>query len=479
MKTMTILILISAVACARAHDTFAPDARADVPPFVGNSEASGNGRTLGPMPSLAPLVKELKPAVINIATATMPRRQRMGPYGEDPMQDFMRRFFGEVPEQQQARHALGSGFLIGDGLALTNNHVVEGADKIQVKTDDGQEFEAEIVGRDPKTDIAVIRLKGAAAKKLPAVKLGDSDATEVGDYVIAIGEPFGLQATVTSGIVSAKERRLPGGSPYEDFIQTDAAVNPGNSGGPLFNLRGEVIGMNTAIFNNAGLQQNVGIAFAVPVNLIKDELDQLTHKGKVVRGWLGVGIQEVTPDIAQALGLAQGTHGALVTQVFPNGPAAKAGLKDGDLILRFNGKSVKDQSELLRVVGSVGPGKTVPVKVLREGKEKSLDVTIAERTEAAEEAGLSGHAPEGNDPLGIAAQQVRHGVVIADVQPDGPAAHQGLESGDQILEINRQGIGTIADYNRAVRALGPGTTALVRVKRGAGAIYVAIPIPQK
>ena len=506
-KLMLALVLAAGLGCARAHDTFAPDAWADSPvvappttsPGGGDSAppAAASGRVLAPIPSLAPLVKELRPSVLNIATTMNPhpRARRRGqpqtPDQEDQMQEFLHRFFGDgmgngggMEGQQQARHALGSGFYIGGGFALTNNHVVDGADDIKVKTDDGVEIDAEVVGRDPKTDVAVIRLKGDAAKSIPAVKLGDSDALEVGDYVIAIGEPFGLQATVTSGIVSAKERVI-GAGPYDDFIQTDASINPGNSGGPLFNLRGEVVGMNTAII------QNSGIGFAVPVNLVKELLPQLEKNGKVVRGWLGVGIQELTPDLSKAAGLGAGTKGALVTQVFPGSPAEKAGLKSGDVVTSFNGKSIRNQNELSRIVAGVAPGKSIDVKYLRDGKELAASAKIAERNDEEVAGNQPGAPARGVDALGLTVSQVtpelrrqfglgdEQGVVITDEQPDGPAAANGLEPGDLLLEVNRQPINSVGDYRRVAGALGPGTTALVRVRRGGGAIYVAVKIPPR
>src|SRR5574341_213043 len=291
------------------------------------------------------------------------------PFGQDPFEDFWNNFFGTLPREQK-RRSLGSGFIVSDaGYILTNNPVVEQAEEITGTLLDKGEHNAKVVGTAPKPDIALI--KSNAGKKLPYVRLGDSEALEIGEWVVAIGNPFGLGHTVTAGIVSAKGRII-GSGPYDDFIQTDASINPGNSGGPLFNLKGEVMGINTAI-----VQGGQGIGFATPIHLAKSILGQLKEKGRVVRGWLGVYIQRLTPDMAESLGVA-GKKGALVADVTKEGPAAKAGIRSGDVIVKFDGKAVSDEHELPQAVASTKVGKKVDVVVLREGKEFTIPVTIGE-----------------------------------------------------------------------------------------------------
>jgi len=327
------------------------------------------------------LAKELGPVVVNISTTQVQKTAQDAPvpFGEDdPSGDFWQRFFGApIPRGSQRQQGLGSGFIIDrNGTILTNYHVVDGAKKIVVTLSDGKSFDAKILGKDQKTDIAVIQINGQ--QDLPAATLGDSDRLEVGEWVMAIGNPFGLDHTVTTGIVSAKGRHI-GAGPYDDFIQTDASINPGNSGGPLINMRGEVIGINSAIFSESG--GNIGISFAIPTNLVKELLPQLRDKGKVVRGYLGTAIQKLTPEIADALGLSQ-TQGALVTETTDGGPADRAGVKPGDVIVAFDDKGIKDTSDLPLQVARTTPGKTVPVKILRESKEVTLSLTVGEMKES-------------------------------------------------------------------------------------------------
>jgi serine protease Do len=331
------------------------------------------------------LAKELGPVVVNIATTQMQKtaQDAPAPFGEDdPSGDFWQRFFGApIPGGPRRQQGLGSGFIIDqNGTILTNYHVVDGAEKIVVTLSDGKSFDAKILGKDQKTDVAVVQINGQ--QDLPVATLGDSDRLEVGEWVMAIGNPFGLDHTVTTGIVSAKGRHI-GGGPYDDFIQTDASINPGNSGGPLINMRGEVIGINSAIFSESG--GNIGIGFAIPTNLVKEVLPQLRDKGKVVRGYLGTAIQKLTPEIADALGLSQ-TQGALVTETTDGGPANHAGMKPGDVIVEFDGKEIKDTTDLPLQVARTAPGKTVRVKILRDSKEVTLDMTVGEmkESEAAE-----------------------------------------------------------------------------------------------
>jgi serine protease Do len=485
-----LLLLVALCCCTRgpadaapAQPFVAPPAAAAPPVLVAAAPPATTERVTGPLPSLAPLVKELKPAVISVFTSQVPKGRRFHRGWEmDPFEEFMRRF---APEgQPEPRQGLGSGFYIGDGLVLTNNHVVEQADQIQVRADGGREWKAKVIGRDPKTDVGLLKIDGDGAKDLPAVRLGDSDDLQVGDYVVAIGQPFGLEHTVTAGIVSAKGRRI-GQGPYDAFIQTDAAINPGNSGGPLFNLKGEVVGINTAIFSRAG--GNIGIGFAVPINLVKELLPQLREKGKVVRGWLGVAIQDLEPDIAKAMGLDRNvTKGALIAQVFSGSPAEKAGLAEGDVVYQWNGKVVESFAELSRLVAATEPGKTVEVKYVREGKEKSTRITVTERTDEGEEAAVSGGGASGEDMLGLEVRALDRelarrysigaddGVVVVGVDPSGPAAAAGVREGDLVVEINKQPVPNVRAYGKAIDKIRKGQTALLRVKRGESAIYMAL-----
>jgi serine protease Do len=328
------------------------------------------------LPSFSELVKHAAPSIVNISTTTVIKgpdlRDRFfgpsNPFGDFFGDDFFGKFFGDTPRREFKQRSLGSGFVIDkEGFILTNNHVIEKAQSIKVKLSDEKEYDAEVVGKDAKTDIALIKIN--AKHDLPIANLGDSDKLEVGDWVMAVGNPFGLEHTVTAGIVSAKGRVI-GAGPYDDFIQTDASINPGNSGGPLFNLKGEVVGINTAIISGGQ-----GIGFAIPINIAKDMLSQLKSKGKVVRGWLGVIIQRVTPDIAKSFGLKE-SEGALVSDIMEQSPAEKAGIKTGDVIISYNGKKIKDMDTLPRLVGSTEIGKKVKVGIIRDGKQIETEVVI-------------------------------------------------------------------------------------------------------
>jgi len=382
-------------------------------------------RTLASIPSFAPLVKRVRPMTVNINSRFKPRLLRGAaskphyPPGfqstpqdedaEDPMERF-RRFFGGSPAPEEREvEGLGSGLYIGDGLVLTNNHVVaveepgskgfRPMDDIKVITDQtspdgGREYPAKVVGTDPKTEIALIRIEGEHVKALKAAVLGDSDELEVGDHVIAIGEPFGLEATVTAGIISAKERTVNPDTPYADFLQTDASINPGNSGGPLFNLKGEAVGINTAIIGGAN---NIG--FAVPISLVKQILPQLKEKGRVDRGYLGVLLAPITQDMAEELKL-ESKRGALVTAVEKDGPAAQAGLEPGDVIVRVDDKPINDGAQLTRAVGQHQPGSTLKLEVVREGKKLDMQVKLAQRPDEEEVSRRMqrGRLPSGRRP---------------------------------------------------------------------------------
>jgi len=336
-------------------------------------------------PDFVTLAKKLQPIVVNVSTTQMAAgpapRGRPNPE-EDPMEEFLEKFFGQRPPSggsQQQQRSLGSGFIIGsDGSIVTNAHVIDNAKKIIVKLSDKREFEAKVLGKDPKTDVAVIKID--SNESLPTADLGDSEQLEVGEWVMAVGNPFGLDNSVTSGIVSAKGRHI-GAGPYDNFIQTDTPINPGNSGGPLVNLRGQVVGINMAIVSQTG--GNVGIGFATPINLIKELLPELEAKGKVTRGWMGLAIQEVTPDLADAFGL-QKPHGALVAKVLTGGPADLGGIKVGDVITEYDGQQVKEASDFPLMVARTQVNKEVQVKVLREGKNVPFSVTVGEMPEEPE-----------------------------------------------------------------------------------------------
>lgn len=428
------------------------------------------------------LFKDVSPAVVNISTTQVVkfnRPQTRNPFGrQDPFDEFFNNFFGRMPKEQK-RRSLGSGFIISpEGYILTNNHVVEKADEVTVTLLDKEEFKAKVVGTDPKTDIALIKID--AKKKLTYVELGDSDKLDVGEWVLAIGNPFGLGHTVTAGIVSAKGRII-GSGPYDDFIQTDASINPGNSGGPLFNLKGEVVGINTAI-----VQGGQGIGFATPIRLAKSVLGQLKEKGKVTRGWLGVYIQRLTPEAAENLGIS-GRQGALVSDVTSGSPAEKAGIRSGDVIVAFNGKEIRDEHDLPQAVASMTPGKTVDVRLLRDGKEMAIAVTIAEMEgEPAKPAG--GHELSKN--LGLTVQDITpeiaqrfeientKGVVVTGVEDGSPAEDAGFNEGDIIRVILRQNkrnpVTNAAEFAKLVMKFQSDKTILFLVERGDARILLTV-----
>jgi serine protease Do len=429
------------------------------------------------LPDFVSLAKKLSPSVVNVSTTQMRKATQGGPgFGDDQMGEFFERFFGApAPRGPQRRSGLGSGFIIdNNGTILTNYHVVDGAEKISVTLSDGKNYDAKVVGKDQKSDIAVVKID--AGRDLPAVDLGDSDRLEVGEWVMAIGNPFGLDHTVTSGIVSAKGRNI-GAGPYDNFIQTDASINPGNSGGPLINLRGEVVGINSAIFSQSG--GNIGIGFAIPANAVKELLPQLRDKGKVVRGFIGASVQKVTPDIADSLGLKQ-ARGALVADVIKGGPAERAGLKPGDIIIEFDRKEIKDSSDLPMQVARVAPGMSVQVKVLRDGKETALPLTVGEMKEseviAATQEGDFGLTvqpvtPQLAENLGL---ERAEGLVITAVKRGSAAEEAGLRSGDVITEINRQPIKNLADYNRELTRNEKAKSVLLLVRRGQSSLFLAL-----
>jgi serine protease Do len=435
-----------------------------------------------PTPSVAggfaDLAARLSPAVVNISTTKTVTSRGVNPFGNQPQNpfgdDFFRHFFGEQPNREFRQRGLGSGFIISrDGYIFTNNHVIEGADKILVKLAGGKEYPAEIVGRDANTDIALIKIKPDGA--LPTAVLGDSDQLRVGDWVLAIGNPFGLEQTVTAGIVSAKARSI-GAGPYDDFIQTDASINPGNSGGPLFNLKGEVVGINTAI-----VAQGHGIGFAVPINMAKAIYDDLKTKGRVTRGWLGVSVQDVTEEMAAGLKM-KGHEGALVGDVFPGEPADKAGIKTGDVIVEIVGKPVRNTHDLLRIVAALPVGKKVAVKILRDGREQTVEATLAERKDAREIARRGG----GSERFGMTVQEItpdmarhfgmteRAGVVVTRVAEGSPAEEAGIQPQDVILRVNRTDIRSLKDYLQATASGKEGDSFLFLLRRGDSNFFLTL-----
>ncbi|MGE5303258.1 MAG: DegQ family serine endoprotease [Alphaproteobacteria bacterium] len=481
LKGVVLVALVSLVVglgISGSLDWLAPSRAVNLIGESGNSDS----RVGVQLPDFVVLAKKLKPIVVNISSTQVSEAagpQEFGnPFGEDdPFNDFWRRFFGgPVPRGPQRQRSLGSGFIIdADGSILTNNHVVENAQKIVVKLADDQEYEAKVIGRDPKTDIAIIRIN--AKTSLPTAALGDSDRLEVGEWVVAIGNPFGLDSTVTSGIVSAKGRHI-GQGPYDNFIQTDASINPGNSGGPLINLKGEVIGINTAIFSRSGT--NIGIGFAIPINLVKELLPQLRGKGRVTRGYLGVLIQKVTPDIAESLGMDKG-YGALVANVSKDGPAERAGVKVGDVIVEFDGKEIKDSGDLPIIVARTPVDKKVRMKVLRDKKEVVLNVSVGELKEeevaaAVPEKGELGMTvqrltPQIAESLGL---EKADGVVVTAVEPASAADEAGIRRGDVILEVDRKPIRNLDEYRKSIAGIRKGKGVLFLVRRGESTLFLAL-----
>jgi serine protease Do len=425
---------------------------------------------------VADIVERVSPAVVNIDTLRIAvYRSPLAPFFSDP---FFRRFFGDIPEleRQVPQKGIGTGFVFrSDGYILTNEHVIRGANKIKVTFIDGKEYEGKVIGADPLTDIAVVKID---ADNLPTIPLGDSDKARVGEFVIAIGNPYGLSHTVTVGVLSAKGRPISAGDSgreYENFLQTDAAINPGNSGGPLLNLRGEVIGINTAILPYAQ-----GIGFAIPINMAKSILEQLIEKGRVVRAWLGVYIQDLTPELAQKFGLSE-AKGALVADISKGSPAEKAGLRRGDIILKVDGKEIPTVSSLQQEIRSRRPGERVRLEVWRDGKSIVLEATLEELKESAagtpevQQVDLGFEVAEITDDL-VERYSLRttRGVVIVSVRTGGPADEAGLRPGDVILEVNRTEITSLADWEEALARITPGDTVLLLIDRGGRTYFVPL-----
>jgi serine protease Do len=424
------------------------------------------------------LARELKPAVVNVSTKRVEEgRRRLEGSGDEqgPFNQFFRQFFGDQP--RRTVRSLGSGFIVNaDGYVVTNNHVVDGATETKVTLADGRELAAKVLGRDPKTDLALLKID---ATGLPLIALGDSTQLQVGEPVMAIGNPFGLEQTVTTGIVSATGRVI-GEGPYDDFIQTDASINPGNSGGPLINSKGQAVGINTALVSQSG--GSVGIGFAIPINLAKPVLTQLATAGRVERGYLGVAVQRITPDLAKSFKL-EGPQGALVASVAAGSPAMNAGVKRGDVIVEYDGHRIARSDALPRVVGETPVGKDVALVVVRDGKPVTLSVKVARLAETPERVVAESDTTA---PLGLTVQTLTPalarqfglhesvGVLVRGVEGASPAADAGVQPGDVIAEIDRQPVKSVDDLERAIDKRRPGSSTLLLVHRNGGDLYIAL-----
>lgn len=432
--------------------------------------------------SIADIAEKAAPSVVNVASSRTVKPVEM-PFFNDP---FFRHFFGPggpEPEDKRQEHGLGSGVVVSaDGLVLTNNHVIEGADEIKVTTADKREFAVKVVGADKKSDLAVLRLQGDV-KGLTPIELGDSSRLRLGDVVLAIGNPFGVGQTVTMGIVSAKGRANMGIAAYEDFIQTDAAINPGNSGGALVDMEGKLVGINTAILSRTG--GNMGIGFAIPTNMASPIMKALLDHGKVVRGWLGVGIQDINQDLAQAMGL-KGTKGILVSDVVDKGPGSKAGLRSGDVVLKLNGEEVQSTGQFRNAIAGAGSGASVKLEVLRDGKPMAIDAKLGElpddqgkvsKSDTGGQPGLlDGLALEDLNPmirqkLDVPAG-VKAGVVVTEIAPGSAAENSGLHPGDLIIEVNKAPVTDVASFKQAYTKAKD--RALLRVVRGGMTMFLVV-----
>jgi serine protease Do len=438
---------------------------------------------------------KVNPSVVPIFSEQVAKVENPFGFPDDPFRqffgdNFFRRFFGQVPqgEQKETIHSLGSGVIVSaDGYILTNNHVVKGADKLTVVLGDKKKYTAKIIGTDPQTDVAVIKID---AKNLPKAVLGNSDEVRVGEWVIAVGNPFQLMHTVTAGIISAKGRSSVNLADYEDFIQTDASINPGNSGGALADLDGNVIGINTAILSPSGDGGNVGIGFAIPINMAKAVMNELITKGKVTRGYIGIVLQNVDENLAKALKL-KSTEGVLVGDVTPGSPGDKAGIKRGDVIIKFEGTKIENSEQLRNLVAEREPGTSVGIILLRDGKETDVTVVLGERPKELASRGGKSEKPEErtSKKLGLSIQTLTpdiakqfgykndHGVVVTDVVAGSPAEEAGIQRGDLIKEVNRSEIRSVEDFNRATEHLRSGDSIALLLRRGDNTFFVAIEVP--
>ncbi|WP_159994407.1 DegQ family serine endoprotease [Roseomonas sp. 18066] len=510
---LTAPLAVSGAALAQSSAQSSPAA----PPAATPAQPPTPAPNAAPAPvaatpeSFAPLARRLLPSVVNIQTSQTLQARAGRPDAPEmpqappgsPFEELFRDFFdrnrppgggnarpGQPPRRQQSQ---GSGFIIdASGIIVTNNHVIDGADEINVVLQDNTTLRAELVGVDPRTDLAVLRVK--SEKPLPVVPFGDSDHAEVGDWVLAIGNPLGFGGSVTSGIVSARGRNINAG-PYDDFIQTDAAINRGNSGGPLFNVRGEVIGINTAIVSPSG--GSIGIGFAIPSNLAKNVVAQLRDGGRVRRGWVGVNIQQVTDEIAESLGLQGGTRGALVARAQEDGPAAKAGIQNGDVVLRFNNQDVREMRNLPRIVAETPVGTKAPVTVWRGGREHQLEITVAELPNEPQQASAPAATPSRPGAvvelsglgLKVAALSAEvkerfslrddaRGVVVTEVTPGSNAAERGITAGDMIVEVQQNRVTNPQEVQEQLTRLRRQNrpSALMLIENGQGQRFVPLRI---
>ena len=468
---VAVAFLFAGMLITSSFGTFAHTQAAAAP---APNTSVGNGP-----PSFADLAEALGPSVVNIKVTKVQKVQvpDMNDFQDTPFGDMFKRFFGDMPRNPQRKvQGAGSGVVINsDGTILTNNHVVEGAAEIVVTTSDKHEYKARVLGLDPKTDLAVIKIDEKGPFK--AAVLGDSGATRVGEWVIAIGNPFGLSNTVTAGIVSAKGRII-GAGPYDDFIQTDAPINPGNSGGALINMKGEVIGINTAIIPNGQ-----GIGFAIPIHTAKALLPELTSKGTVTRGYIGVSIQDITDDLAQSLSLKV-KKGTVVSDVVEGGPADKAGIKRGDVITAFDNHEIKDSHELASTVAATPVDREAPVRIVRDGKEMTLHVKVAKLE--SKEAAATRPEETSRGKWGLQLQELTpdlarqlgaktdKGVVVAGVQPGSPAENASVQRGDVILEVDRQPVKGIEDMKEKLEKAHNKDSLLLLIQRGGGNMYVVL-----
>jgi len=459
------------------------------------------------LPDFTEIVPKVSPAVVNISTTqtikaprhVFPRNMPRGPDGSPPLDDFFRRFFGDPNDgggggggddgddpEQFSNRSLGSGFIISsDGYVLTNEHVIKDADQIVVRLNNRREYDAKVIGSDSRSDVALLKIN---AKDLPTVTIGHSKDLKVGEWVLAIGSPFDFDHSVTAGIVSALGRSLPNEN-YVPFIQTDVAINPGNSGGPLFNMDGEVVGINSQIYSRTG--GFMGLSFTIPIDLAMDVISQIKTKGSVTRGWLGILIQDVTGDLAESFGMDR-PGGALVAQVLHNSPAEKAGIKVGDVVLDFNGAVISDSASLPPIVGRIPVGKQVPVKILRDGKTHTVQVTIGELPPDDEIKLSSESAPEGDlasSRLGATVSNLtgdqrrgldgkKGGVYVEDVSGD-PAASAGLRRGDIIVMLNNVDVKNVVQFQQLMKGLPKGKPIPMLVQRGEGPLFLALKVPEK
>lgn len=440
------------------------------------------------LPDFSELIEKTSPAVVKITATAKPHVQktsRQPQFNQQEIPEIFRHFFDERQQQHRDRGAIGSGFIISaDGYVLTNNHVIDDADEIKIKLNDQREFEAKLIGTDERSDIALLKIE---AKNLPVLALAKTEKLKVGQWVVAIGSPFGLDYSASAGIVSAIGRSIPnerGDNTYVPFIQTDVAINPGNSGGPLFNMQGEVVGINSQIFTPSG--GSVGLSFAIPASVALDVVAQLKDKGHVDRGWLGVSISDVDADMAKAYGLDK-AQGAMVGEVNPEGPAAKAGVKEGDLIVSFNGQAIRTSSDLPHIVGALAPNTKVNFDVIRMGKRQTLSVVVGKLPAKLGQQDNGPSEPSSNvkpskpDALGLSvipteAGDKEKGVRVVAVEPDSAAQRAGLTRGDVITQLNFAEVTSVAEYNRLVAGLPKNEPKAIRFVRNGQPVFRSIVI---